>query len=89
MMKSCPVEDFVKLLFTWLLGVPALVLAMVLARALSPHGLQAAQRAPAVVRAPAPAMAASTCPRQDQVDPVRSLVAKDGKRIACDRRTVQ
>lgn len=77
-----------RLLFTWLLGVPVLVLAMVLARAMSPNGLQAAQRAPVVARAPAAAVA-STCPRQDQINPARSLVTQDGKRIACDRRTVQ
>lgn len=77
-----------RLLFTWLLGVPVLVLAMVLARAMSPSGLHAAQRTPVVARAPTTSVA-STCSRQDQVNPVRSLVTKDGKRVACDRRTVQ
>ena len=89
MIESCPVEDLVRLLFTWLLGVPALVLAMVLARAMSPQGLQAAQPARAVVRPPVAAAAPSPCPRKDQVDPVRSLVAKYGKLVACDRRAVQ
>lgn len=78
-----------KLLFTWLLGVPVLVLAMVLARAMSPNGLQAAQRQAAGIRTPAGSTVASICARQHQLDQVRPLVTKDGKPVACDRRAVK
>lgn len=66
-----------RLVLTWLVGVPILVFAMVLARAMSPQGLQAAQ--------PEAARAASACPGQRDVDRVAVTVAKDGHRVACDR----
>lgn len=86
-MAANPLEVSLKLFFTWLLGVPVLVLAMVVARAMSPYGLQATQRQAPAVRVAA--VAASACARQDQLHQVRPLVAKDGKRIACHRRSVK
>jgi hypothetical protein len=81
-----PLEISLKLFFTWLLGVPVLVLAMVVARAMSPYGLQVAQRdAPAAQVAARP----SVCVRQDQLHQVRPLVTKNGKRTACNRRPVK
>jgi hypothetical protein len=72
-----------KLFLTWLLGVPALVLAMVMARAMSPDGLQ-----PLPVLT-ASAAATSACVRQRQLDKVRPVVVKNGHRIRCDRRAVK
>lgn len=88
-MAANPLENSLKLFLTWLLGVPVLVLAMVVARVMSPHGLQAAQqRQVASVKVAAPSTA-SACLRQDQLHQVRPLVTKDGKRIACNRRPVK
>lgn len=64
-----------KLFFTWLLGVPVLVLAMVLARAMSPHGLHIEPRV----------SAGSVCTRQGHLQQVPRVIVKDGHRIACDR----
>jgi len=72
-----------KLFFTWLLGVPALVLAMVMARAMSPDGLQ---HQPMLA---ASATMNSACVRQRQLDKVRPVIVKDGHRIRCDRRTIK
>ena len=72
-----------KLFLTWLLGVPALVLAMVMARAMSADGLQQPQALAAT------AATTSACVRQRQLDKVRPVVVKNGHRIRCDRRTVQ
>jgi hypothetical protein len=69
-----------KLFLTWLLGVPFLVLAMVVARAMTPQGLQ--------VQKPAPVANASLCVRQAHLDEVRTVIAQDGDRIACQRRTI-
>ena len=68
---------------TWLLGVPALVLAMVMARAMSADGLQHPQ---ALAASPT---TTSPCVRQRQLDKVRPVIVKNGHRIRCDRRTVQ
>jgi hypothetical protein len=77
-----------KLFLTWLLGVPVLVLAMVVARAMSPYGLQAAPRTEtqppkAVIASVAP------CTWQDDLHEVRPLVAQDPHRIACDLLTIK
>jgi hypothetical protein len=69
-----------KLFLTWLLGVPFLVLAMVVARAMTPQGLQ--------LEKPAAVVSASTCVRQAHLDAVQTVVAKNGHRIACQRRTI-
>lgn len=68
-----------KLLFTWLLGVPVLVLAMVVARAMSPQGLQVAQQT----------VMQSACTGQLDFDRVGAAVAKDGYRVACNRGAVK
>ena len=72
-----------KLLLTWLLGVPALVAAMVLARAMSPQGMQGPVQA-----AQHPARVAQLC-RQVQLDNVLAVVAQDRNRVACNRVSVQ
>lgn len=70
-----------RLLFTWLLGVPAMVITMVLARAMTPQGPDlAAQEAAANLQA---------CIRQGQLEHMPPLVAQDGNRIACDRLAVK
>ena len=69
-----------KLLLTWLLGVPALVGAMVLARATSPQGFSPPRET---------SHAATSCVRQDQFDHVRPMVSKQRHGITCDRRTVE
>lgn len=69
-----------KLLFTWMLGVPALVLAMVVARAMTPQGLQSDVSRTAAV---------SLCAGQLDLNDVGPLVAKDGHRAACNARAVQ
>jgi hypothetical protein len=70
-----------KLLFTWLLGVPAMVMAMVLARAMTPQGPDlAAQESAAQLQA---------CVRQGQLQHMPPLVAQNGDRIACDRLAVK
>jgi hypothetical protein len=69
-----------KLLFTWLLGVPAMVMAMVLARAMTPEGPDlAAQQAARDLQA---------CIRQNQLQQMRPLVTLDHHRVACERRAV-
>ncbi len=72
-----------KLVLTWLLGVPVLVLAMVVARAVSPQGLEVnASR----IATPAPR---SACLRQGEVKHMDTSVTKNGDRIACNRRAVK
>jgi hypothetical protein len=71
-----------KLLLTWLLGVPALVAAMVLARAMSPQGMQGPLQAAQHSR-----HAQNLC-GQVQLDDVLAIVAQDRNR-ACDRASVQ
>jgi hypothetical protein len=66
-----------KLLFTWLLGVPTLVLAMVVARAMTPQGLQVAEQ-----------RVVSACPGQLDFDHVGSVVTKDAYGIACNHGAV-
>jgi hypothetical protein len=69
-----------KLLFTWLLGVPAMVMAMVLARAMTPQGPDlAAQQASKDLQ---------TCIRQSQLHQMRPLVSLYDHRVACERRAV-
>jgi hypothetical protein len=69
-----------KLFLTWLLGVPVLVLAMVLARAMSPAGFSA-ERHHSLVQA--------DCLRQLQFDVVRPMVRGQRDRVACNRSSVQ
>jgi len=69
-----------KLFLTWLLGVPVLVLAMVLARAMSPAGFSA-ERHHSLVQA--------DCLRQLEFNTVRPLVRGQRDRVTCNRRTIQ
>jgi hypothetical protein len=71
-----------KLFLTWLLGVPVLVLAMVLARAMSPHSLQP-ERPRATAASP------SVCDGKRRLDDMGTVVLKNGQRISCHRLAVQ
>ncbi len=74
-----------KLLLIWLLAVPALVAAMVVARAMSPQGMRTPAR-----NATVELRAAEIMPRAVRSAPVvLAAVADDGHRIACHRFTVQ
>lgn len=74
-----------KLLLAWLVGVPALVAAMVLARAVSPQGMRAAPlRTP-----PAQARAVDSCRGQLDLDKVPATVPDQRHRVACNRVAVQ
>lgn len=73
-----------KLLLTWLLGVPALVAAMVLARAMSPQGMQGPVQA-----AQHQARHAQNLCRQVQLDDVLAVIAQDSHRVSCNRAAVQ
>ena len=73
-----------KLLLTWLLGVPALVAAMVLARAMSPQGMQG----PMQLRN-APKHAQLLCSRQVELDEVFAAVAQDRHGVTCNRASIQ
>ena len=66
-----------KLFLTWLLGVPALVIAMVLARALSSQGFAANVAAVSV-----------SCVRQHQLDAVSASIPQQRNRVACHRDAV-
>ncbi len=68
-----------KLFLTWLVCVPVLVAAMVLARAMSPQGL----------RAPMQIAIQPGCSQQRQAGDMAASVANDRHRIACNGRTVQ
>ncbi len=70
-----------KLFLTWLLGVPLLVLAIVVARAMTPQGLEP--------RARVVAAASSPCVREGDLDQVGSPVVGNRHRITCERSTVQ
>jgi hypothetical protein len=72
-----------KLLLTWLLGVPVLVAAMVLARAMSPQGMQGPVQA-----AHHPQTQGQLC-RQVQLDDVLAVVTQDRHGVACNRASVQ
>lgn len=72
-----------KLFLTWLLGVPVLVLAMVVARATSPQWLDA--HAPRIA---APSVR-SACLRQDEFKRMDAVITKDGHRVSCNRRAVK
>lgn len=69
-----------KLLLTWLIGVPVLVGAMVLARATSPQGFSAPRPAPQVV---------ASGLRQDHLDDMRPVVAKQRHELPGDGSTIQ
>lgn len=70
-----------KLLLTWLLGVPLLVGSMVLAReALAPERRESLQRTEVVAR---------QCLRQEQFDRVPPSISEQRHRLACDRRAIQ
>ena len=73
-----------KLLLTWLVGVPALVAAMVLARAVSPQGLRAAPPAP-----PPQARVIDSCRGQLDLHKVLPAVPHQRHRVACDRVAIQ
>jgi len=71
-----------KLFLTWLLGVPLLVLAIVVARAMTPQGLEPRARVVA-------AAASSPCVRERDLDQVGSPVVGNRHRTTCERSTVQ
>ncbi len=71
-----------KLVLMWLVGVPALVAVMVLARAMSPHGMHGA----ATHRTLAQVQATPSCGRQVQFDDVLVAVANHG--VACNRSAI-
>lgn len=74
-----------KLLLTWLVGVPTLVAAMVLARAVSPQGMRATPpRAP-----PAQARAVASCRGQLDLDKMLAPVPDQRHRVACHRVAIQ
>lgn len=75
-----------KLLLTWLVGVPALVAAMVLARAVSPQGLRAAPRMPPT---PTQSREAASCRGQLKFDKMLPAIADQRHRVACHRMAVQ
>jgi hypothetical protein len=68
-----------KLFLTWLLGVPVLVLAMVLARAMSPNGLHIEPRV----------ATGSACARQGHLQHVPRVIVKNGHRITCERTAIK
>lgn len=73
-----------KLVLTWLLGVPLLVGSMVLARAaLIPSQAQAE------IAELATAPASQSCPGQSDQHAVLHSVAKDGDRRACEPLSVE
>lgn len=69
-----------KLFLTWLLGVPLMVAAMVVARAMTPQGLEP--------RPPVAATAHSTCKGKGHVQTMEQAVIRDGHRLTC-RHAVQ
>lgn len=73
-----------KLLLTWLLGVPALVLVMVLARAMTPqgfgHGLDAQAGVP---------LKSGSCPGEQQLHDMSLLVTQQGNRVSCNVHSVE
>ncbi len=73
-----------KLLRIWLFAVPALVAAMVMARAMSAQGMGPSPRMQATGL-----RAAGSCSRQFDQHQVLAAIADDGHRVACHRLTVQ
>ena len=69
-----------KLFLTWLVGVPVLVVAMVVARAMSPAGFSG-ERPHSFVQ--------NQCLRQLEFDAVRPVVADQRDGVTCHGRTVQ
>ncbi len=72
-----------KLLLTWLVGVPALVAAMVLARANLAGLVQAS------ARLPMQATLQASCAGQADFHQVARAIATDGNVLACNRLAVQ
>jgi hypothetical protein len=72
-----------KLLLTWLVGVPALVAAMVLARANLADVMQSSSRLPSQ------ATLQASCSGQANFHHVAGTVATDRNGVACNRVTVQ
>lgn len=70
-----------KLFLTWLLGVPLLVAAMVVARAMTPQGLEPRARVAAAVPSP--------CVRERHLDQVGRPVVGNRHQVTCQRRPVQ
>lgn len=64
-----------KLFLTWLVGVPALVAVMVLARAMSPQGFRTVQSSGAV---------SASCIRQGEFYAVSPSVADQRDRASCN-----
>ncbi len=72
-----------KLLLTWLVGVPALVAAMVLARANLADVVQSSSRIPVQ------ATLQASCPGQVDLHNVPGTIATDRNGVACNRLAVQ
>jgi hypothetical protein len=73
-----------KLVLMWLVGVPALVAVMVLARAMSPRGMHGV----AAHRTLAQVQVTQSCGRQVQFDDVLLAVANDRHGIACNQSSI-
>ena len=73
-----------KLFLTWLLGVPVLVLAMVLARAMSPAGFSAERH-----HSLNHSLVQADCLRQIEFDVVRPVVRSQRDRVSCNRHAIQ
>jgi hypothetical protein len=73
-----------KLLLTWLVGVPVLVASMVLARALSSQGMRAPARTP-----PPQVQQLASCRGQLDLDKMLPAVPDHRYGIACDRLAIQ
>lgn len=70
-----------RLFLTWLLGVPLLVAAMVVARAMTPQGLEVRPRMAAVAQ--------SVCVGKRHIETVAQVVVRNRHRVACDTRSIQ
>jgi hypothetical protein len=70
-----------KLLLTWLVGVPALVGVMVLARATSSQGFHPPRATTT--------HASASCLRQDDFDGMRPMIAKQRDEVSCDGRSIE
>lgn len=64
-----------KLFLTWLLGVPLLVAAMVVARAMTPQGLES--------RPPVAPTAHLLCVGKGHVETVAQIIVRNGHRLTC------
>lgn len=77
-------HQLMKLFLVWLIGVPTMVAAMVLARAVSPQGLRGAPPAP-----PSQAQVLDSCRGQLDLDKMPPTVPDQRHRVTCHRMTIQ